>query len=496
MAVERIAGTVEGDVLRQDDRQVGLWHRHHAAFLTVDDRDRTAPVALPRDAPVAQAVVDLALGHWPIAARFLLQPLGDLFLGFRHRHAVEEAGIDHATVAIIGGVADGKGVRVLAFGADHGRYRESVFAGEFQVALIVRRTAEDGAGAVVHQDEVGDVNGQLPARVERVQRPHAGVETFLLGGLDRRCRGAGVLALGDEFRERRIAGGCCGREWMIGRDRQKARTEQSVGAGGENLQLAFAVGRGEGVEHEADQQALGAADPVLLHDTDFFRPALERVERFEQLLREGGDLEEPLGQLALLDFGAGAPAAAVDHLLVGEHGVIDRIPVHLRLLAFDQAGAQEIEEHALLVLVVGRVAGRDFARPIERQAHRLELRLHRRDVLIGPGLGMRLARHRGVLGRHAEGVPAHRMQHRVAHRPLGARHHVAHRVVAHVPHMDAPGRIGEHLQHVVFRPRVVVAGGEDALVVPGLLPAHLRDAGVVAFNGHRIDVASAQMRAD
>ena len=231
------------------------------------------------------------------------------------------------------------------------------------------------------------------------------------------------------------------------------------------------LGRRLRIEREADQQAFGAADPVLLHQPDFFRPAVERVERVEQVFRIVADLEEPLRQLALLDQRAGAPAAAVDHLLVGEHGLVDRVPVHLRLLALDQPGLEEVEEHLLLVLVVGRVAGRDLARPVERQPHRLELLLHRGDVVVGPGLGMDLALHRGVLGRHAEGVPAHRMQHVHAHGAFVARDHVAHRVVAHVAHVDAPRRIGEHLQHVVFRPRVVVRGREDAALVPGLLPA-------------------------
>ena len=202
---------------------------------------------------------------------------------------------------------------------------------------------------------------------------------------------------------------------------------------------------------------------------------------------ELGDLEEPLRQLALLDQRAGAPAAAVDHLLVGEHGLIDRVPVHLRLPPLDQAGAQKIEEHLLLVLVIGRIAGRDLAAPVERQPHRLELRLHRRDVVVGPVRGMDLALHGGVLRRHAEGVPAHRMQHVKALRALEPRHHVAHRVVAHVAHMDAPRRIGEHLQHVVFRlARVVVRRREDAALVPDFLPAGLGLGGVVAVGRHQI----------
>ena len=41
---------------------------------------------------------------------------------------------------------------------------------EFEVALIVRRTAEDGARAVFHQHEVGDVDRKLASRIERMPR--------------------------------------------------------------------------------------------------------------------------------------------------------------------------------------------------------------------------------------------------------------------------------------------------------------------------------------
>src|SRR6201996_2282532 len=55
-----------------------------------------------------------------------------------------------------------------------------------------------------------------------------------------------------------------------------------------------------------------------------------------------------------------------------------------------------------------------------------------------------------------------------------------------MPDMDAPGRIGEHLQHVIFRPRIVIFGGEDRLLVPLALPARLGFACVVAFGGYEI----------
>ena len=49
--------------LGQHHRQLLVRHRHHAAGLAVDQRDRAAPVALARDAPVAQAPLHAALAR-------------------------------------------------------------------------------------------------------------------------------------------------------------------------------------------------------------------------------------------------------------------------------------------------------------------------------------------------------------------------------------------------------------------------------------------------
>lgn len=69
-------------------------------------------------------------------------------------------------------------------------------------------------------------------------------------------------------------------------------------------------------------------------------------------------------QFALFDQRTGTPAAAIDHLFVGEHGVVDRIPVDLRLLAIDQALFQEIQEEVLLMLVIFDVAGGKLTAPV------------------------------------------------------------------------------------------------------------------------------------
>ena len=59
-ALEGRGHALEGHVLRQYHRQLGLRHRHRPAGGAVDDRDRTAPVALAGDPPVPEPVVDLA----------------------------------------------------------------------------------------------------------------------------------------------------------------------------------------------------------------------------------------------------------------------------------------------------------------------------------------------------------------------------------------------------------------------------------------------------
>ena len=266
-------------------------------------------------------------------------------------------------------------------------------------------------------------------------------------------------------------------------DGEEGGAEQRVGARRVDLELAKALRRRLGVERPADEQALGAADPVRLHQAHLLRPLVERAERGEQLLGVGGDAEAPLHALALFDERARAPAAAVDDLLVGEHGLVDRVPVHLAEAAVGEALVEEVEEEALLVRVVVRLAGGELARPVERQPHRLQLRLHRLDV--GVVHGVDLALHGGVLGRHAEGVPAHRVEHVEALGALVAGEHVAHGVVAHVPHVDAPRRIREHLEHVAPGAAVILGGAEDLRLLPGRLPVLLARGRVVAFGRHR-----------
>src|SRR5258705_3435179 len=179
----------------------------------MENRERAAPVALARYTPVTQAVIDLTLSNGLITARFALQALGDLLLRGRYRQPVEKARIDHLAAAIIGDVGDDEGLRVLSFRAHDRSVSEAMLVGKIKVALVMGRSAVNGAGAIFHQNEVGHIDRQLPGRVEWMNRLDPGIKAKLLGLVDQFLGRAGALAFRDEGCECRILGG--------GRQRQR-----------------------------------------------------------------------------------------------------------------------------------------------------------------------------------------------------------------------------------------------------------------------------------
>ncbi len=137
------------------------------------------------------------------------------------------------------------------------------FDGELEVALVVRRDAEDGAGAIIHQHEVRDVDGQAPVAVERMDGLDPGAKTLLLGGLDLGRAGAALAAFGDELGGLRIA--CRERlgDRMGWRDGDEARAEDGVGARGEDFDLVDAVRRfGEAEAELAGRGSCRSSSPA------------------------------------------------------------------------------------------------------------------------------------------------------------------------------------------------------------------------------------------
>ena len=128
-------------------------HRDDPARVAVDDRDRAAPVALSREAPVAQAVVDrepaAALGR---------ELLDDRAAALGRGQAVELGRVDEQLAL---GVLDvRRAPRRRRRRRPHDLAdRQVECRREVEVALVVRRHGHDRARPVVDQDVVGDEDG-------------------------------------------------------------------------------------------------------------------------------------------------------------------------------------------------------------------------------------------------------------------------------------------------------------------------------------------------
>ena len=135
--------------------------------------------------------------------------------------------------------------------------------------------------------------------------------------------------------------------------------------------------------------AFALANPVFLHQLDALGPAGQAgLHMVQKLLRVVGNLEVIARNLALFHQRAGTPAAPVNHLLIGQHRLVHRVPVHHLGFAVGHATIEHLQKQPLVPLVIGGVAGSHFAAPVDGQAHGLHLLLHMGDVFVRP-LGWR-----------------------------------------------------------------------------------------------------------
>ena len=319
--IERVARRIEDDVLGQYDGKLIVRHGNGPTVRAIDDGNRAAPIALAGNPPIAQAIGD---GDLAGAARG--HAVGDRPLGVVDGHAVEELGVDRPAVAQIGLVGYGEAARIHIGGGDHRDHVEAVFAGKIEIALIMARTAENRPGAIVHEHEIGHIDGQIAALDEGMLGFQRYQKALLLGPLDGFLAGPHAVALGDEGGQGGIDGGELLGQRVMGRYRAESGAENRIVAGGEDLETVVPVAALVG-QIEPHAQTFGAPDPVVLHEPHPVGPALQPREAVEQVVGIGGDAQHPLGQLALLHHRARAPAAPVDDLFIGQNGVVDGIPV-------------------------------------------------------------------------------------------------------------------------------------------------------------------------
>ena len=161
------------------------------------------------------------------------------------------------------------------------------------------------------------------------------------------------------------------------------------------------------------------------------------------------------------------PAAAIDDLLICQHGRALGAPVHKGLLAIGEAALVHAEEEPLIPAIVFRFACCDFAIPIKRETQSLKALLHVRNILQGPLARLPARLQCRILGGQSKRIPAHRVQDIVAAHAHETSQCVADRVITGMPHVQLATWIGEHLEHVIL-----LAGILRRLVQIGrLLPA-------------------------
>ena len=102
-------------------------------------------------------------------------------------------------------------------------------------------------------------------------------------------------------------------------------------------------------------------------------------------------------------------------------------------------------------------------------------------------LGMDAVLDGRVLGGHAQGVPADRVEDVEAPHHLEPGDDVADGIIADMAHVDPARGIGVHLQGVILRAAGVLGGLERRLLVPGLLPLGLDLAESIGVF-HRLDL--------
>src|SRR3712207_5599888 len=142
------------------------------------------------------------------------------------------------------------------------------------------------------------------------------------------------------------------------------------------------------------------------------RPPRSTLFPYTTLFRSR-DPEEPLLHDARLDDGAAALARAVrKHLLVREHRLVVRAPLHRRTLAVAKAPLEEAEELPLLPAVVLRAVCRDLAVPVDPPPDPPHRRTDVIDVPLGDLARVAALPDRRVLRGQAECIEAHRVKDR------------------------------------------------------------------------------------
>ena len=134
---------------------------------------------------------------------------------------------------------------------------------------------------------------------------------------------------------------------------------------------------------KGEMSAFALADPRTLRFFYFFAPR-ECVETREKPLGIMSDFKEPLREPLLFHRRTTTLATSIDNLFICEHGLVLRAPLHRCRATLGESLFKKLHKEPLCPLIVARIAGENFFRPVKRCPHRSELCAHALDILIRP----------------------------------------------------------------------------------------------------------------
>ena len=169
------------------------------------------------------------------------------------------------------------------------------------------------------------------------------------------------------------------------------------------------------------------------------------------ILHKIRNFEEPLLELLLYHLRFATIAFPIDHLLIGEHGLTRRTPIHMRPLLVRQTILVQEEKHPLRPLIILLARSIDLTIPVIRHAERFDLSREVRDILMRLLIRMDARLDREVLRRKSECIPPDRMQYLESLHALVPGEDIRRRIILHMPDMKPiPRRIRKHVEDIVF----------------------------------------------
>ena len=352
---------------------------------------------------------------------------------------------------------------------------------EGKIAFVVGGNPHDSAFAVAHKHIIADPHGQQLTRQRVLHRkPRGNALLFHLGDVG--FHDTATTAFVDERRHGGVLRRGLGGERMFGCDGQERHAHQRIGTRGEHAQQPlFTID----VVRESQVHARAAPNPVRLHRAHALRPTRQAIQCGQQFFGVARDVQVVHRDFALFHQRARTPAAPVNHLLIGEHSVIDGVPVHRARALVGNALLEHAQEQPLVPTVVVRAASGYLTVPVNAETQRLQLALHISDVVVGPLRRRHLILHGSVFRWQTERVPAHGLQHVATLHAHEAADDIANGVITHVAHVQSPTRVGEHAQAVILLARRVFHGTESAVFIPPTLGSRFDGGGRVnLFDSH------------